>query len=88
MTEPLKPKIVVAQKVPRLAVRESSQGPTAMEAKFTCDSCRGETIVKIRWNATAQERSSKMKEALDLHRMICPVGLPEDMRTYRIHYPR
>lgn len=86
-------KVVVATEIPSIshwgAIRSPSQGPSeAMEASFTCDACKGQTIVKIGWNASALARQIKMKEALDLHRLICTVGLPEDMRTYYIHYPR
>jgi hypothetical protein len=93
VVEPAK-QIVVAKDLTALPppakifVRESSEGPSAMEARFTCDACHESTIVYIAWNATAFKRSLKMKEALDLHRKICPVGLPEDMRVYQIHYPR
>lgn len=69
-------------------VSETSQGPTSKRARFTCEACKGTAYVEIPWDATAQIRSSLMKEAVDEHRYVCPVGLPEDMRTYRIHYPR
>jgi hypothetical protein len=90
-------KIEIASEIPKgvsirqgegIRIRTPSQGPTAMEASFTCDSCQGTTIVKIPWDATAADRSKKMKTALDEHRRLCPVGLPEEMRTYRIYYPR
>lgn len=93
MVEPPK-EIVVAKSLKslpppaKLFIRESSEGPSSMEARFTCDSCKESTIVRIPWNATALKRSQMMKEALDIHRKICRVGFPEDMRTYRIHYPR
>ena len=80
--------LVVKTLVPRLDIRTPSQGPTAMEARFTCQTCGDSTIVKIPWNATSAQRSMKMKEALDLHRVLCPIGVPEDQRVYDIHYPR
>lgn len=88
-----KSEVVVAKALPDItqwgAIRSPSLGPSkAMEARFTCETCNRSTIVQIGWNASALARQIKMKEALDLHRLICPVGLPEDMRTYRIHYPR
>lgn len=71
------------------AIRSPSQGPSkAMEAQFTCETCKGTTIVKIPWNALPIERQVRMKDALDEHRVLCPVGFPEDMRRYRINYPR
>lgn len=84
---------MVAHSIPRLphariAVRESSQGPTAKEAKFYCDTCKEDTIVLIAWDATPLERMQTMKNALDAHRRICKAGVPEDMRVYTITYPR
>lgn len=69
-------------------VGEPSQGPRALRARFTCDSCLGMSYVEIPWDATPLDRSTLMKAAVDEHRFICPVGLPEDARIYRIHYPR
>lgn len=69
-------------------ISESSQGPTAKRARFTCDTCKGTTYIEIPFYALAWERSELMKKALDEHRFLCPVGLVEDMRTYKIEYPR
>jgi hypothetical protein len=90
---PKKSEIVIATSLPSItqwgAIRDPSLGPSlADEARFTCDACKTSTIVRIRRDATWKGRQLRMKEALDLHRLICTVGLPEDMRTYYIHYPR
>jgi threonine synthase len=82
------PEIVVAKVLPRLDISNPSQGPRALSARFTCDRCNGTTHISIAWDATAAERSATMKAALDEHRFVCPVGLPEEMRVYKIEYPR
>jgi len=86
--------VVIADKLPalphptRMMVHEGSEGPTSKFARFTCDKCKGTTFVQLPWGATATERSTTVKKALDEHRVICPKGLPEDMRVYAIEYPR
>lgn len=79
------PEIVIAK---RFQFSEPSQGPTATKARFTCESCQGMSYVEIPWDATPVQRSLLMKDAVDAHRYICPIGMPEDSRVYRIHYPR
>lgn len=82
---PPKSELVIAK---GFRVAETSQGPRSMQARFTCESCNGNAYVSIPWDATPHDRSVLMKAAVDEHRYLCPVGLPEDARTYRIHYPR
>lgn len=85
VTTGAKPEIVIAK---GFRVTESSQGPRAKRARFTCDTCKGTSYVEIPWDATALQRSTLMKAAVDEHRWICPIGLVNDYRTYQIHYPR
>lgn len=72
-----------------IKVHEGAQGPSkALEARFTCHTCKKTATVRIPWGATALKRSTLMKAAVDEHRFLCTVGLPEDSRIYDINYPR
>jgi len=74
--------------VPRLGITTPSQGPSAREARFTCETCLGTMTIQIPWDVTMAARQKLMQDAVNEHRYLCSVGLPEDMRKYRIEYPR
>lgn len=73
----------------RMRVTESSQAPSAArEIAMQCGSCGKRCYAMLPHAPTPEERMAMMRAAMEEHRRVCPVGAPEDGRTYRIFYPR
>jgi len=72
-----------------LRVSEPRQGPgEALHATARCLTCGKQAFVTFAWGITAAQRQEGLRAALNEHRKLCPVGHPEDFRSYVITYPR
>jgi hypothetical protein len=58
------------------------------EIRCTCERCLTEIIVSLPSYFDEATRRETIHRYLEAHRYVCPIGLPEEARTYRIDYPR
>lgn len=80
---------VVGRTPTALRVAEYREGPSiAKELTVTCLACGKIAFVKFWYGITPEQRAAAIKEAADMHRKACKVGVPEDGRRYAIGYPR
>lgn len=74
---------------PRIAVTETRKpAMVSREIAMECDLCHKKCFGVIPYDPTPQQRLQVMRDAMNEHRRVCAVGVPEQQRVYSIWYPR
>jgi hypothetical protein len=71
------------------SIREDREGITvAKQIRLLCPHCNSTVFVEWGYPFSAETRQTRIKEAIEEHRVLCSGAPPEAGRVYRIDYPR